>query len=548
MGRKLLEGGKVLVVSRDKEKRAELVEIIQGFGFEIMEVETLTTDEELLHTFMPQAIVFYEDNPENFRFNSVNPNSIDTPHPLPTFILVHASESIEGKKRAIVEGVDEFLLWPVSPEELAHRLNCTVRQVRNKTEHETHVSELHSALETIKGYNNELSLELAEAQECQRNLLPSKRLALNGFVINSSIRMSKQLNGDFIDIIRINPLRVVLVLMDVSGHGTDAALVTGMSHAWLHSNIHDRVSLVSLTEEFNHYLLTYTPEAMYATGFIGILDTITWDLEYVLSGHPEPLFWKNGTCFPGPMATTPPLGLYDDFKAEVTRSHIAPDNALMVYSDGLQDAFSDLDDAQNMMCDLFHQHNVGLCFRNRRCAMINNILKKGRIPEDDMSMICIKHLPDPLYIGGLKVSIPETGHYEFTLPSTEDAVTEFTRFMETHLKEEAGEDRFWDMLQVAMELLNNAMEWGNGFDPNRKILCSVNINDKEIVLSVEDQGKGFDTKPVLEHGRNIDPEQLPLDVERPGGLGIPLAIGLADQISCNKTGNRITAHFLRQQK
>ena len=550
MGKQLLQGGRVLVVSQDEKRRTKLVEIIQGAGFETREADVLDASEELFHLFRPEAVVFYVEDLVDFRFGSVRAGASGTLHPLPAFLLVYVSESGQEKERAIGEGVDEFLLWPVVPAELVHRIRSAVRRYRAEFEYETNLTELNSALETIRGYNNDLSIEFTEARECQVSMLPARRMAMNGFVINTSIKVGKKLNGDFVDLIRMDPFRIVIVLVDVSGHGAAAALVTGMAHAWLHSNVHDRVSLAALTKGLNSYLLTFIPEPMYATGFFGILDTMTGDLEYVLAGHLEPLLWQNGACVYGPEAETPPLGLYDEFRALISRLHIAPSDALMVFSDGLQDAFLDMDYAQQRLCDLFHQHNLSFCLRNRSCSMIADILKEGRVPQDDMSMICIKRLPEPFCIGSLKVSIPETGRYEFSLLSTEYSIMDLTRFMVDHLREEVGEERFWDMLQVAMELLNNAMEWGNDFDPTKNVLCTVDIfrSGREIVLTVEDQGKGFDTASVVEYSRNIDPDEMPVDETRPGGLGISLALGLSDRLSFNKKGNRVTAHFIRSQQ
>ena len=550
MAKKLLSGGRVLVVGHNEEKRSKLDEIIRKFGFETMVSDDLEESEDLCRTFRPEAVVFYVEKPGEFRFRSAKNAGCKKIAPLPSFIIVHPPKAAQGKVGAIAEGADEFLAWPVVPEELAHRLEAAVRYQHSLHESEEFIDHQEDALKTLRWYNAEYAREFEEAREVQRALCPVKRLALNGFVINTSIKATQKLNGDFIDIIRMDSLRVVLVLMDVSGHGAAAAMVTGMAHSWLRSNIHDRVSLVSMIEEFNRYLYTFTPGPMYATGFIGILDTITGDMEYVLAGHPEPLFWRNGVCSPGPEASTPPLGLYQEFKAVVSRSRMGPADAVMVYSDGLLDAFSESEAPLKMVCSLYHHHNLGLCLRNRTCCMVDDILKQGRMPRDDMSMICIKRLPSPICIGRLQVSIPETGRYEFNFPSMEDAMMDLYSFMVDHLKEEAGEELFWDMLQVAMELLKNAIEWGNERNPAKKVLCTVSMTSKEIVLTVEDEGTGFDTALVLERCQNVDPDQVHqvhVDGTRPGGLGLYLALGLADRLSFNTKGNRVEARFVRKQ-
>lgn len=546
MGNKLLTGGRIIVVARDEEKRTRLVDIIQGFGFETRQFEDLSSARDICHEFQPDAVVFFAEKSGEFFFKSNEYVVCDRLEHPPSFLVINASESDRGKISDMEEGADEFLAWPVIPAELEHRLKAAVMLRRSLQENREHREFQEEALDILRWHNSEYSHELAEARTVQDALHRVERLALNGFVINSSIRAAQRLNGDFIDFIRLDQFRIAIVLMDVSGHGAAAAMIAGMLHAWLHSNFHDRVSLATLTGELNRYLVSYTPENMYATGFIGILDTLTGNLEYVLAGHHEPLFWKNGACIEGPVASTPVLGLHEDFRAVISRSHIAPADGLMIYSDGLLDAFAESGDPQKRVCGLYQRHNQGLCLRNRRCGMVDDILQGGNEPGDDMSMICIKRFPNPLFVGSLKISIPETGRYEFQLSSSEEAMIDLYSFMVDHLREETGEEFFWDLLQVTMELVKNAIKWGNGRDQAKHILCTVRLDDREIKLTVEDEGAGFDTAPVLERGRKIDPKQLPADDTRPGGLGIPLALGLADQLSFNKKGNRVTAVFVRK--
>lgn len=44
---------------------------------------------------------------------------------------------------------------------------------------------------------------------------------------------------------------------------------------------------------------------------------------------------------------------------------------------------------------------------------------------------------------------------------------------------------------AARELLNNAVEHGNGFDPDKMIVCNVKYKNKRITIEVWDEGKGF---------------------------------------------------------
>ncbi|MBW2037929.1 MAG: SpoIIE family protein phosphatase [Deltaproteobacteria bacterium] len=375
---------------------------------------------------------------------------------------------------------------------------------------------------------------------------PTPRLSLKGFAINSNKKAATQLNGDMVYILKISPFRIALSLIDVSGHGAAAAMLTGMIHGWLHSHFNNSSTLPELTTGLNQYLLNYTPASMYVTGFIGILDTMTGSLEYILAGHPEPLFWQNNACRFGPQASTPVLGMHEGFSPVVSHCHLMPGDAVMIYSDGLLDVLANTDDAEGHLCNLYAQHNCNkICLRNRRCSMLDDILSTGNIPIDDMTMLCITRFHEPLYFGSLELSTPKTGHYELTIPSREGALQDLYSFMVDNLQEEIGATLFWDMLQIVMELTRNAMEWGNGFDATKKISCSICLTGTKAQFTVEDEGNGFDTGTILERARTIDPEGYPSDNGRPGGFGIAMAFGLADQLVFNEKGNRVTARFFR---
>jgi anti-sigma regulatory factor (Ser/Thr protein kinase) len=83
------------------------------------------------------------------------------------------------------------------------------------------------------------------------------------------------------------------------------------------------------------------------------------------------------------------------------------------------------------------------------------------------------------------------------------------------------------------EAVSNAIDHGNRGDRDKIVLISLWLEEKRIVLEVEDQGSGFDFEIVPEAK---DEERLLVE----GGRGIFLLRSLMDKVDFNSLGNRVT--------
>ncbi len=95
-------------------------------------------------------------------------------------------------------------------------------------------------------------------------------------------------------------------------------------------------------------------------------------------------------------------------------------------------------------------------------------------------------------------------------------------------------DRMRLKLRVGVtEALANAMLYGNGRDPRKRVLVEAQLTTNALVVKVTDEGRGFDPRAVP------DPT-LPSNRTRPGGRGIFLIRKLMDRVEFNERGNSIT--------
>jgi serine/threonine-protein kinase RsbW len=84
------------------------------------------------------------------------------------------------------------------------------------------------------------------------------------------------------------------------------------------------------------------------------------------------------------------------------------------------------------------------------------------------------------------------------------------------------EERHWIGLAVR-EAVANAIKHGNGSDPTKQVEVEVGLAGGEVVVSVRDEGRGFDPSGVA---NPLAPENL----LRPGGRGIFYMRSLMDHV------------------
>jgi CheY-like chemotaxis protein/anti-sigma regulatory factor (Ser/Thr protein kinase) len=142
---------------------------------------------------------------------------------------------------------------------------------------------------------------------------------------------------------------------------------------------------------------------------------------------------------------------------------------------------------------------------------------------------------------GTIVEDPE-GWVELTAPSRQEYLDRFQAFCEAIIAARL-DDRQKSELKIAVqELGQNAIEWGNRLDEQRRIRLSYRLLDDRFMIRIADEGPGFDPNVVPDP--TVDPialiERREASGKRPGGFGIHLARRVMDTVSYNATGNIVT--------
>ncbi len=141
--------------------------------------------------------------------------------------------------------------------------------------------------------------------------------------------------GDFCRVERCGLDAYVLLVADVMGHGVAAALYTMQLRSLWEDHRDALSSPARFLEVLNARLNTLVSDAGYFASAVCVrYDAATGDLRCVRAGHPAPLIVQAGAVVPCPGKSQPALGMFADTAYVEADGHLAPGEALLLFTDG----------------------------------------------------------------------------------------------------------------------------------------------------------------------------------------------------------------------
>ncbi len=135
---------------------------------------------------------------------------------------------------------------------------------------------------------------------------------------------------------------------------------------------------------------------------------------------------------------------------------------------------------------------------------------------------------------------------ELSLPCTRECAERIENFMR-NLKIDLPEMLRESVTAAFRELLMNAVEWGGGLDPTRRVRVSCLRTSRMIQYRITDPGPGFRFEKLAHAAIGHNEEEGPtahIAVRegmgmRPGGLGLVMVKALADELLYNEEQNEV---------
>ena len=119
--------------------------------------------------------------------------------------------------------------------------------------------------------------------------------------------------------------------------------------------------------------------------------------------------------------------------------------------------------------------------------------------------------------------------YEKEIASDPDLLPELEEFIvELAMKSNLRDDKLNSLALSFSEAASNSVVHGNKFDKNKKIKITVRVNEKKMIVTIKDQGKGFNISSVP------DPTK-PENILKDSGRGIHIMRSFLDDLRYNFT-------------
>jgi sigma-B regulation protein RsbU (phosphoserine phosphatase) len=182
-----------------------------------------------------------------------------------------------------------------------------------------------------------LDREAQEARAMQQALLPKSSPFIPGFIISGRSEPARAVGGDWYDFIPFPDGRWGLVLADVSGKGTAAALLMAATRGIFRSLAEACCTPGEVLTRLNRLLVDDFPAGKFVTMVYAVLDPATRTVVFANAGHLLPLFIdKDGEHFLDTERGLP-LGLSCGDYSE-TQVTLSEGSRLVFYSDGITEA------------------------------------------------------------------------------------------------------------------------------------------------------------------------------------------------------------------
>jgi len=232
--------------------------------------------------------------------------------------------------------------------------------------------------------------ELHMAAEIQASLLPRALARIPGYDLAGRTQSSEAVGGDFYDLAYDGSL-LHLALGDVAGKGVSAAMLMVELRSTVRAHWQTG-SLAHAAIRINGHFHRNIPPDRYATFFLGRLDPQSGRVTYINAGHNRPLLVGAGdrceTLDEGGTA----FGAFPDSSYREATASMRPDDTLLIYSDGISDAWPEPGAADRELAEIVRGVGAGGAAEIERTIFEAADRLTPALPRDDRTLVVVRRL------------------------------------------------------------------------------------------------------------------------------------------------------------
>ena len=204
---------------------------------------------------------------------------------------------------------------------------------------------------------------------------------------------SRQVGGDYYDIIKLDEDNYCIAIADVSGKGIPASLLMANMQAFLRVICRQEMDLRDATALINDLISENTSDGRFITFCWGVLNQQNKTLHYVNAGHNPPLLIRNGKIIKllkggiilGVMKTV--------IEYESEEIALQKDDVIIFFTDGISEAMNTQDEEfSDLKLEEIAVESASLTSKEILYRIRNEVtdFAAGTVQSDDLTMIVVK--------------------------------------------------------------------------------------------------------------------------------------------------------------
>ena len=389
--------------------------------------------------------------------------------------------------------------------------------------------------------NSELTARMVEADSIRRDLklasrvqeslFPSQRM---DFIYGVNIP-KKGVSGDLYDYVDRDG-QIYFCMADVSGKGTDAALVMAKTHSLFRSMSRSLPPVNELAANINHELVETAFNGMFVTGIIGRFDPRSGNMQCCNAGHEPGLLLSQNGSYHYVQASLQPLGILDFDAADIAvEEHNLNDKRFFCYSDGITEAeiSGTMLGATRLAAILGQQMDLPIAGQIENT--VQAVRHKVETLPDDLTVLglgCAPQTAEGVNLASTKIEPAIAGEkllFNISIANEVPELRRLRREIENTIADTPARDIIKSACLAVDEATQNIIQHAFPTDTSGTIQVSGYIADNLLYISLVDDAPLIDLDKV--HPRDLD------DL-REGGLGTHFIMEVAEQVNWSHRDGR----------
>jgi len=365
--------------------------------------------------------------------------------------------------------------------------------------------------------------QIAVARQFQSLFNPPALPEIDGVAFAVRYQPCRRVGGDLYDVFDMGNSCVGVLVADIAGYGLAATLVTAIARMAFDTFRQNEYSPRVIMEKVNAHVMRHTLSNQFLTAFLGVLDLETLRMKYVNAAHPCPI-----VCGPDrfELLDTDGLccGMFENPHYGEKEISLRPEDRVVLFTRGLIDSFDPNGHP-------YKETRLHALVKDHHDAHVADLVTL--VMEDFRKHVGEAEPTEDVTLLGLELTPRKAVEDRVVIPSEPQLLHRVENRILSRLEAlNYGERALFGVRLALEEAVINAMKHGNKMDKAKKVAITCSVTDKECVISVEDEGEGFDPSAVP------DPTE-DSNLELPHGRGLVLMRAYMDEVKYNEKGNRV---------